>query len=582
MIIDVLKDTTELETYWNARNAQFVEDREMINLVKPIPKKGVVQWVLNDPKTLYDTCTALMSAYMPQIRLPLTINYTDEEKTKMNKVERFVIGLIRKYEHQTRQRGGSSWLRDMAYFINSGMYAAFVKVLKNGKDVDFVADIFDPMTVYPEWDSTKMVKCARSYIVAKRLALAMAESWGIKDFTLGDKQESVKVINYWAIYKDKVYNAIYLGDREVKSLQEEPDCKRIPILVGHVGSPDVISPNWQVRKGESVIASNRDTYKHNNQLVSLMVQALAKTVFPNILTFTDSGEPAVKAEDITGDGKVIPLRTGEMMETFKNANVPPEMAAVLQLMDSRAQRGGLPYVVYGGVPFELSGFAISQLMAALRYKIMPYVTLMQEAIGDIALETINQFREKNYGKVKLITTNPLELNKGMFFVEEFGKEDIPEVTYIEVKIPLTSALDKIQQITFARQAMSPPQLLSRETIWDEVLEVQDAEQEYTRIIQDQTLELPFLKQLSMLEQLRLKAKVYREGGRVGEAKAIEGYIQTLELQLGIKKPSLTSPTGQELLGVPSQQMPPEMGANGAINPDMIRSIMGAAPPSPTR
>ncbi len=581
MKVDVLADTIELERTWILRDTQIREDRSIINLVKPEPKEGEVRWVMNDPKTLYETSVSLMSSYPPRIRLPLSFNFDASEKTKMSKVERFVLGILRNLDHSNRARGGSSWLRDLAYWVCSGWYSVFVKVIQTDNGVKFVADIFDPITVYPQWDSEKLIKLSRTYSVEAHIALTMAESFGIKDFYVKNPHDLVKIINYWADDDSKIYNSIYLGDKEVKPLQLVKGCKRIPILVGTVGIPDYISPGWEKRKGENIIATNRDMYDHQNKVISLMTQAIAETVIPNKISISDSGEPVVKASDLKGYGGIIPLRTGEDLKAFLHANVPQSTGELLQLVDARQQRGGLPYVVYGGVPFELSGFAISQLMAAIRYKISPYINAMQSLIGDIAVEIINQFREYDSKPVRLMTTDPRGFNKGMFFVEEFKKADIPEVTFIEVTIPLTSALDKTQQIMFARQAMSPPQMLSRETLWDEVLEVQDPEQEYARIIQDQTLEMPIVKTIAIIEGLRKLADSYKEQGKSRESQALQKHIQLLEMQAGLRQGMLESPGQGGQPGVSPQTMPPEMGTGG-VNPDMLRSILGQAPPSPNR
>jgi len=574
--VDIIEEAQELKQYWQERDVRILEDRKVLNLTKPTAKEGKIDWVLNDPKTLYDTSVALLSSYPPLFRLPLTINYTAEQKEKISKAERFLLGIFRYLDSKQFSRGQSYWLKEMAHWICSGWYSVFVVVTeKNGK-VDFRADLFDPITCYPEWDADGLIRFIRTYETDGRTAKAMGESWKV-DIPIDSA--TVKIINYWRKKGDTVYNAIYVGDEVVKPLREEP-FERIPIFVGAIGNPDRVSSDWFVRAGENIIAANKDLYAYRNSLISLMAQIVAETAYPNIITGSTTGEPVVKAEDIRGYGSVIPKRLEETIELLKHAATPPEVATLISFLGQSAQKGGLPDVVYGGVPFELSGFAISQLMASIRYKISPYLNTMQHVISEVATEFLNQYKKGKYPKVSLSTTNPKELSKGLFFVEEFSPKDVPDTIYVDVTIPLTSPLDKTQQIMFARQAMQPPQLLSRETIWDDILGVQDAEQEYIRIIQDQTLEMPVVKQIAMLEFLRLRVANYRREGKNLEADALNRYIMTLEMQLGMRQGIPIKP-GEEgkPMGIPPEVIPPEARAS---SPDVLRSILGMSPPGITR
>jgi len=163
----------------------------------------------------------------------------------------------------------------------------------------------------------------------------------------------------------------------------------------------------------------------------------------------------------------------------------------------------------------------------------------------------------------------------LFFVEEFEPNDVPESKFVEATIPITSALDKIQQMLFARQALSPPQLLSRETLWDEMLDVQDTEQEYARIIQDEMLSDPIVKQIAMIEQLRERKRMYEYKGLIAEANALNQYIMALEMQLGMRQ---GIPTGPGAPRVPPELSPPEMGES----PDGKRAAIGLGPPGLSR
>lgn len=198
-VIDVLAEAQDLESYWRLRNKQLQEDRDIINLVKPLNSKN---WVTNTPKVFYQTAVALLSSYTPRIRMPLSINFTADEQTKMNKAERFCLGLLRNLDNRQMSRGQASWIHELAWWVCSGWYAIFTIVRENEQGgVDFIADLWDSMTVYPEWDSDGLVKCARVFEVDKKQARVMIGNWqakGLKtEFKDTPEGSRIKIINYW-------------------------------------------------------------------------------------------------------------------------------------------------------------------------------------------------------------------------------------------------------------------------------------------------------------------------------------------------------------------------------------------------
>ncbi len=579
--IDLDAEVKYLKDYWRDRNTQLQADRDQINLTKPVAVANKVQWVSNEPKVFYDTATALVSSYPPRFRLPLTINYDADEKERISKAERLVLGIWRSLDNRQYARGQSYWLREFAYWVLSGWYAVFNAVVEREGQVEFIADCWDAMSVYPEWSSDKLTKCLRTFEVDSITAKAMIYDFvkkGLKGEFYTPVNDRIEVVNFWLQDGKDVYNTIKIGDQTIKKLNKE-DFDHIPIHIGAIGNPERGSIEWKKRLGENIIASNRDMYEYSNVILSLMVTIMAETAYPNLVTWTRVGDPAVKAEDVKGFGSVVPLRLEEKIELLKHATTPQEALQSLQYILKQEQKGSIPDVTYGTVISDQSGFAISQLMAAIKYKISPYLNTMQHVISNVMSDFLLQYKKGDFKKIKLSTTNPQEMKKGLFFVEEFNKQDVPDSCFVEVTIPITSALDKTQQILFSRQALQPPQLLSRETLWDEILGVQDSEQEYARILQDETLQMLIVKEIMMIEQLRKREQTMRTNGQIREAEALKRYIMAVEMQLGMRKGIPITP-GQE--GVSPSGMPPEMGATGGSSPDLVRSALGVGSPGLSR
>ena len=573
----IAEETQALETYWADRNKQMEIDRSLIHLVKPIPVAGKIQWKTNEPKVFYDTATALLSSQPPRFRMPLTINPEPEEKEKMNKSERFVLGIFRELDARQMVRGQSYWQRELAYWILSGWYSIFKLVHRNNGEVEFIADIWDPMTVYPEWTADRLTKCVRTYTVDKRTAMTMAMDFherGLK-FQMEEPKDTtlVKVINYWLDDRDKIYNAIMMGSTVIKNLTKEK-FDRIPISVGAVGVPDRISPGWQIRYGENIIAPSRDMFEYEEFMLSLLATVMAETTYPNIISKTQQGRPITQG-GMKGYGEEIALKLNESVDVLKHATTPQELNILLGWVTKQRQKATFSEAVYGGMPgFEISGFALSQFLASIKYRVNPYLITMQHCIADVASDLMRQYKNGKFPSITLSTTNPKSMQKGLFFVESFSRKDVPESRYIEVIIPITSQIDKTQQIIYARQALAEPQVLSMETIWDEILDVQDSEQEYARIINDRMLRDPFVMDVAIVEEMKKREQFLKNQGKVDAAAALAKYIAQKELQLGMRTggPSPKSPEG-----VSPEMMPPEMGKS----PDLVRAALGVPPSRPT-
>ena len=580
------EDVNNLMGYWRLRDMQIEQDKNIINLIKTPVTSDKINWYSNEPKVFFDTARALVASNPPKFRLPMSIDFTPEEKKKMNKAERLAIGIYRSLDRRVSDQGGVSWIWDLAYWVLLGWYAVFNIVEKTDDGVRFIADLWEPTTVYPMWDSEGLAKCIRVYEVDSITATAMAESFeakGLKvEFSEPSKDTLCKVINYWRRTKkgnkNIIENAVVIAGQIVKPLTAQKKLNRIPIRIGGIGSPDRTSAEWETRRGESIIAANRDMYQYNNSMMSLMATILAETAYPNIIEKTRTGREAHKAEEFKGYGTKLNYKIEDTIELLKHAATPEEANLLHTFIGQQIQKGSVPNSVYGSLPFEISGFALSQLLAAIKYKLGPYLSGMQYIISGMMSDFLYQYKMGKFEKITLSTENPYDMRRGMTYIEEFSSDDVPESSYIDVTIPISSQFDKTQTILNARQALQPPQLLSRETLWETDMEVQDTEQELQRIRMDQVMEDPFIRQIEIIEAMWRRVETYIANGDIPKSMALKRYIMGLEMQLGIRQ-GIPSTPGQPP-GVPPNQMPPEMTMSP--NPDQLRSMRNIPPPGVNR
>jgi hypothetical protein len=579
------KETYDLERYWQRRNAQIMIDRNIINLIKPEAKSDQSNWITNEPKVFFDTARSLISINEPRFRLPIPMNFSPEQKQKMNKAERLCIGIWRTLNQRQIDRGGVSWLWDLAYYVLGGWYSVFSVAQKDKQSVKFLADLYDPMTVYPQWDSNELIRCIRTYEVDRVTAITMAENlisqMGEGQFTEPtDDGTKPKIVNYWRkrYVKDKaiVENAILISGQVVKPLTIQKKLDHIPIHVGAIGYPDRIMDDWMTRQGESIVAANRDMYDYTNIIMRLMVEIMAETAYPNIISQTRTGQPAIKDGQLTGHGAIIPVKLEDKIELLKHAATPAEVAVLFQYFNQQKAKGSVSDTVYGQIPVELSGFAISQLMAAIKYKLGMYLNSLQSITSRVMTDFLYQFKTGKYGTLTLSTTNPYDIKRGMTYLEEFTPDDVPERIFVEVNIPISSQSDKTQAILNSVQALQSG-LLSRETLWETELDIQDSEQEKERIREDQVQQDPFIKDVEIIEKMWDKQKLYEFKAQAGDitaqakADALKQYIMQKEMSLGVRK-AVPQTANQ---GISPQQAPPEMTMSP--NPDQMNAMVGKPP-----
>uniref|UniRef100_A0A6M3K6S8 Portal protein n=2 Tax=viral metagenome TaxID=1070528 RepID=A0A6M3K6S8_9ZZZZ len=579
---------TALQGYWNFRDKYLLEDRDIINLEKPEKKLDVSNWITNEPKVFFDLARAMLSINKPKFRLPIIMDAAPDEKSRMNKAERLCIGIMRSLDDDVAERGGISWLWDLAYYVLLGWYAVFCPVEKTYDGIKFTADIWDPLNVYPAWDSYGLAECVRTYQTDKLTGRAMIESFattgieGEVDKEPITQDGQVEVTNYWKRTlptgrqkKAKVENGIKVGGRLVKPMTHQTKMNRIPIHIGAIGSPDRSTALWMKHKGESVIHSNKEVYGYMNKMLQLMQEVMEQNTYPNrIWNLMNPGQTVPKAK---GHGEDIRLKPNEGINLLRTATTPGEVAVLVDYFGKQAQKGSVSDMTYGNSQgADLSGFAISQLLASVKYKLGMYLNAMNIVTGRVFTDFLYQYRTGNFGKLTLATENPHDMQRGMTYLEEYTTEDVPKHIYVEVAIPISSQFDKTQAILNSVQAKQAG-ILSLETLWElEDLGVQDKELEKMRIRDDQVSEDPFFRQMEIIERMWVKEQEYRNSPNPemrAKAENIKQYIMQLEQQIGLRQAIPVKP-GQQ--GVSPQMAPPE--TRGAPTADQMGAFTRTPPP----
>ena len=565
----------DLTSLWSARDTEIASDRSTLRLEYSqggLTKDGFEEVVLNEPRVLYETAVGMLSAKIPLFSIPMKANIPSDEQAKIGKAERFVCGVLNELDTQHFREGKGQWLRELAYWICSGWVCVFPSIDAEGK---FRADFYDPLTIFPYWVEGRLQQLMRKVKTTAGDVLAYCQTHDInpsQSLLLAKPDKEVELVSMWEDQLEKgVFNSIEAEGTIIKPATPER-FKRIPFLIGLAnGTPERDSADWRKYVGQSIISTNRTMYEANNRWVSMLMQMSAQRAFPTLLTTSPQGEAILEKENL-GHSNVISLRTGEEVKPLDAVSYTPEINIINSIIGGSLQRGGLPNVIYGGLPFEVSGFALSQMIGAVQYKLNPYITAMQQVLSQLSVEVIDLF--KQYGKdIDLSVKNK---ETGKFYLEAFSKAEIPLITRMEVTVDIGGPTDKLQTLLAGRAALQEPAVLSRETLWRMVIPdiVEDPIAEKARILTDQTESLELVRIIRVIDELRVMAEGLQKQGQGEQARILMGYAQTILNQISTQM-------AQGGGGNSGQGQPSAGGAGmrggGRVSPEAVSAAQGQQP-----
>lgn len=489
---DIGVEAQEAQSFWRERDLQWAKVRAMILQAYYQPKKGRENFYSNEPRALTDLGVAILTGKDPILQMPISAE-DEEQLLKKAKAERLLEGAFRDIRRNWRRRAHGDWFKELAWFIVTGGYAVFPHVIVTERgDVEFRADLWDPIQVYPDPGHTGMARLYRVYFTSYNMALSMATAnkWDVRELGKdGDRDEGrwrdneVRVVNKWWMDGKQVMNAVVFNDLLVKKPTHEKTMKRIPIIAGpsdgvpyrdYSHEQDFPLPAWQSQWGIPLISANMDLYEQFDRLISWMMQITKDHAQPTYLDINEEGTLTVDANADLGKMKVIPRKVGgEDFRAVPPPTSPREREELLSYLIGALQRGGLSHVAFGSLGLEISGVTLQQLLTATRSKLLPYIQTSEDVLSETMMELLAQF--KALGRpVSLAVRNREQGPGGAYFIEDFEPDYIPESSYVQVQLPLALPDDTMERITAARQALGTNEpLMDWFTAADKLLLLQD-------------------------------------------------------------------------------------------------------------
>ena len=532
---------------------------------------GLETMVSNDARTMFSLSVFLASSSEPRRTVAIGGQGSVADR-KSGKSERALAAWWQKVDDERLLNGQEPFRYDLAYWMCLyGWYAVQYASLEGNGEMLPVAVPLNPCECYPVF-ADGLERFVRRYDTSVLEAQKIALQFNAKFDPTGSSNSSIKIVDWYWNGGDYVLRAIVAkgpGGWQFLASPYSLDTKRIPILTGRVaGNPKAEA----YAESGSVVFENENTYRDSAKLLSsLMTHTKEVAQSPLVAhNLPDFEESHIRAKDIRSGSVVVHTDDPEA----RIERVPPgpgfsEVSSVLGYIDSMLQRGGFPYIVYGGLGRELSGFAISQLLEAAERRIGPQVRRLAAIDSIVSQHWLESFRDGEFASSTL--SGQEEGNPRKFFVEEFESKDIPKKFKALTEIPIRVGNDLMARMAIARQATGGAgPLLDQTTIIGEILQQQDPNLILDGITRDAARLL--VQPLKAALELKQEAADLKEkyGSAADEVVAlIEGFAkQIIEQARGGQQGA------QAKVRIAPNEMPPE--ASG-VSPDVVKAAMGAGP-----
>jgi len=535
---NVITASNKLKGKWATRNRKFQDWYNIITLKNELEQAGMESVAGNDPRTGFNLGLHLLTSSIISHRIP-SDDLSEDEIAAASYLERFISkhGWSR-LENRYRRKGRQSWLRDMvALLLATGWYSVFAVPT----DAELIAEVWHPADVFADFGDDELVECAHIYSISAAEANRKVKTmgWGIR----GRINSSLNVYDHWRFDGDgDVVNAIVLGRELVKDYTKHTQLNRIPWFVSPVGGlPDRGSlsqgAKWQEHFGESLVATNEDLTLNYNKLLTFAQQLMRDTANPRWVEKSRGDTPILKEENMFKRGAIFRMTPEDDVGALQVPAIPVEIRTMLFDYQNMLQRGMFPWILFGNIQQQITGYAMSQIASAAIQTLTPYYLAIKGLLSDIDnfwLEGLLKNGNRPYRFEK-----PANFPEDVEFDVDFNL-DIPGYT--------------LQRITAARM-VDPDFKLSTSTTMDKFFpEVKDPMGEQARARRDMAMSHPKSILVDQIIAVREQARRLREAEDVDSAELYEKLAKSLEAELGVAD---QPPTTATRANVPREAMPRE-------------------------
>lgn len=276
------------------------------------------------------------------------------------------------------------------------------------------------------------------------------------------EQKHVTHWDYWWIEGGKVMNAVLLAGVVVEGPKHHPEMPTIPYIViendHEPGNPDGVST------AEPIL----DVQVELNRLMSHAHQHVADTVDP-AWQATGEGGMNIESHMVPKSGEIIPVGEGQIIPIQTGTNTVPFMDLIRDAWNTAHRITGLPEILFGQAPADISGRATAiQIQSAIN-RIDPRRKRLYDGIRALIrfwlymAEKVDPHEEMLDGTEGSMAAMVKGFDRWKIIAPEITPRDIAEVA--QVQMELVNA-----KLSSAKAAMDQVGIEAPEAMFDDIRE----------------------------------------------------------------------------------------------------------------
>lgn len=449
------------------------------NTELPLADQGAV-YTSNTPKVFADKVISWQSLAELLIRVPhIEPGLHDPGVDDLK--ERFAIGLLRAADDrlismlQPKLRGAQA-----TFVTLRGGYVGGRALLVKRPDGSTYADItaWDPEQIHWGLDQNGLAwvchKVRKTWAQIRTEYGAALAAQVFASAKAGGSSTDAEASGIWTFdFYDAFTNQV-VTDSETLKPPTPHGSPRVPCYLALVGPAPVLQSqgvsNLIADVGESAFSQIRELAEKHNDVMSIMLEIVARARDQTIITESADGRKTLNGNPFE-QGTVISTRTGERIYTLDLQRMAQETGAYMQVYSGEYQRGTLPFSSYGETPFQLSGFAITQLRQATETVLSSRIAALQTIYLQIVNLLYDQFMTGAFEGVKLSGVDSHRRYFNQRITPEMLHESCDYTVELKSQLPQDDQ-GKWQMADVAKRN----ELLSDIDILDSVLELEDSQQ----------------------------------------------------------------------------------------------------------
>ncbi len=526
----------------------------------------------NAPKVFADKVISWQNLAELLLRVPHLEAGQHQEETD-NLKERFIIGCLRAADERLKRMLLPSLRGQQAFFTTVrggyiGGRCMLVKDMTTGKTYPDIT-AFDPMHLHfcvgadgLEWVCNKIKKTRAQ--IRREYGIDVESPTGAQErYIRGSSDAEAEGIYVYDFYDGQMNTVVTNGETLKQPVPH--GSPRVPCYAVLVGPQPMLQSETASglagEVGESVYAPVRETYDKKNALLSIFQELVERSRDQTTITESEDGKKTLP-DDPFKKGTSISTRRGDKIYTLEMQKMAADAMAYVTLVLGEEQRATLPYSAYGETPFQLSGFAITQLRQATETVLASRIEALSSMYLQIANLLYDQFMTGAFDGMQLSGKD----SSRNYFNQTITPAQLQNTCDYTVSLVSQLPQDDMSKWSMAEIAKKLG-LMGDVDILDNIVGVQDAQQTIDKVRSQKAEE--------GLPEAQLYTMMMAAANR-GEKEIAQMYLAEFQRLMAVKLgivPDMAPGQG----GAKGQSAPPK---GGGQRPEVMPNAQMGAPPSP--